>query len=45
MYLIPSYPTLSAITSILIGMAILMITRNFVNEFIDDAVEEAEKFE
>ena len=45
MYILPNYPTLSAIVSMLIGMGILMLTRNFVNQFIDDAVEEAEKFE
>ena len=44
-YILPGYPVYSAIVSMLIGMGILMLTRNFVNQFIDDAVEEAEKFE
>ncbi len=44
-YIFPNHATLSAVVSMLIGMGILILTRNFVNQFIDDAVEEAEKFE
>ncbi|MBP6981750.1 hypothetical protein KBB25_03175 [Candidatus Gracilibacteria bacterium] len=44
-YLFPDHPTLSAFASLMIGMGILILSKNFVNQFIDDAVEEAEEFE
>lgn len=44
-YLFPDHPTLSAFASLTIGMGILILSKNFVNQFIDDAVEEAEEFE
>ncbi len=44
-YLFPDHATLSAFASLLIGLGILMLSKNFVNQFIDDAVEEAEEFE
>ncbi|MDD2693600.1 MAG: hypothetical protein PHY14_01580 [Candidatus Gracilibacteria bacterium] len=44
-YLFPSNPNISAFASLVIGMGILILSRRFVNEFIDDAVEEAERFE
>jgi Fuseless len=44
-FLFPSHATLSAIASLLIGLGILIMSKNFVNQFIDDAVEEAEEFE
>ena len=34
--------TLSAVASLLIGMGLMMLTRSFVNQFLDEAVEEAE---
>lgn len=44
-YLFPDHPVESAFASLFIGMWILILSRNFVNQFIDDAVEEAEEFE
>jgi hypothetical protein len=45
LYLFPLSPELSAFASLIIGMGILIIMKNFINQFIDDAVEEAEEFE
>ncbi len=44
-YLFPDHATLSSLASLGIGIGILVLTRHFVNQFIDDAVEEAEEFE
>ncbi len=44
-FLFPHNPFYSSLASLFIGIWILMLTRNFVNQFIDDAVEEAEEFE
>lgn len=44
-YIFPGHPTLSAFVSILIGVTILIMSKNFVNQFLDEAVEEAEEFE
>ena len=41
-YLFPNHPNISAFASLLIGMCILMLTRSFVNQFLDEAVEEAD---
>jgi hypothetical protein len=38
-------PVKSSFASLFIGMAILLLSKHFVNEFIDDAVEEADEFE
>ncbi len=43
--LFPGHPILSAFSSLLIGLGILLFSRNFVNQFIDGAVEEADDFE
>ncbi len=42
-FIFPDHPTLSAFVSIFIGVAILVMSRNFVNQFLDEAVEEADK--
>ena len=44
-YLFPDHATISAFSSLFIGMGILILSKHFVNEFIDDAVEEADEFE
>ena len=44
-FLFPDHATISAIASLFIGLGILILSKNFVNQFIDDAVEEAEEFE
>ena len=44
-FIFPEHPTLSAFASIFIGVAILVMSRNFVNQFLDEAVEEADKYE
>lgn len=44
-FIFPGHPTLSAFVSIFIGVAILVMSKNFVNQFLDEAVEEAEEFE
>lgn len=44
-YLFPDTPNLSAFASLVIGVGILMLSKNFVNQFIDDAVEEADEYE
>lgn len=44
-YLFPNYSDLSAFASLIIGLTILMLSGHFVNEFIDDAVEEADEYE
>lgn len=38
-------PVKSSVASLCIGMGILLLSKNFVNQFIDDAVEEADEFE
>ena len=44
-FLFPDHPIISSFASLGIGIGILVLTRHFVNQFIDDAVEEAEEFE
>ncbi len=44
-FLFPDFPVISAFTSLFLGIGILILTRRFVNEFIDDAVEEADEYE
>lgn len=44
-FIFPGHPTLSAFVSIFIGVAILVMSKNFVNQFLDEAVEEAEQYE
>lgn len=44
-YLFPDHATISAVSSLIIWLGILMFSRNFVNQFIDDAVEEADEYE
>ncbi len=41
-YLFPGHPDISAFTSLFIGMGLMIIMRGFVNQFLDEAVEEAE---
>ncbi len=41
-YLFPGHPDISAFASLLIGMSLMILTRSFVNQFLDEAVEEAE---
>ncbi len=42
-YLFPDSPNLSALASLIIGMGLMILTRSFVNQFLDEAVEEADK--
>ncbi len=42
-YLFPDYPIISAFASLLIGMGLMILTRSFVTQFLDEAVEEADK--
>ncbi len=42
-YLFPGHSNLSAFASLFIGLGILILSRNFVNQFLDEAVEEADK--
>lgn len=44
-YLLPGSPNLSAFASLTLGLLILILSRNFVNQFIDNAVEEADDYE
>lgn len=44
-YLIPSNPIISAFASLTIGLLVLILSKNFVNQFLDEAVEEAEEHE
>jgi hypothetical protein len=44
-YLFPDHSNLSAFASLFIGVGILILTHKFVNQFIDDAVEEAGELE
>lgn len=44
-YLLPDSPNLSALVSLTVGLLILILSRNFVNQFIDNAVEEADDYE
>lgn len=41
-YLFPNSSDISAFASLIIGLGILILSRNFVNQFLDEAVEEAE---
>ncbi len=41
-YLFPDNSNLSAFASLLIGMWLMILMRGFVNQFLDDAVEEAD---
>lgn len=41
-YLFPWHSDISAFASMFIGMGILILSRNFVNQFLDEAVEEAD---
>ncbi len=42
-YLYPDSANLSAFASLLIGMGLMILTRSFVTQFLDEAVEEADK--
>lgn len=44
-YLFPEHPIESAFASMFIGIGILILFHKFVNQFIDDAVEEAGELE
>ncbi len=44
-FLFPGHPTLSALASLMIGMGILILMKNFVYQFLDEAVEEAGEYE
>lgn len=44
-FLFVGHPIKSSIASLAIGMIILLLSKNFVNQFIDDAVEEADEYE
>ena len=44
-FLFPDNSNLSAFASLLIGMGIMILMRGFVNQFLDEAVEEAEEYE
>ena len=44
-YLFPGNADLSAVASLLIGLVILLLSHNFVNQFLDEAVEEAGELE
>lgn len=44
-YLFPESSNLSAFASLFIWLGILLVSRNFVNQFLDEAVEEAEAYE
>ena len=44
-YLFPNNSTVSALASLFIGLGILILSRSFVNQFIDDAIEEADEYE
>lgn len=39
-YLFPDTPNLSAFASLIIGGGILILSKNFVSQFLDEAVEE-----
>jgi Fuseless len=45
LYLFPQYETLSAFISLLIGAGLMIMMKNFVNQFLDEAVEEAGEYE
>lgn len=40
LFLFPGDHMMSAFASLFIGMGILILMRNFVNQFLDDAIEE-----
>lgn len=44
-YLFPDSSTISAVASLFMGLGILILSKSFVNQFIDDAVEEADEYE
>jgi Fuseless len=44
-YLFPNHPDISAFASLAIGLGILILSHNFVNQFLDEAVEEAGELE
>ena len=44
-YLFPGSSNLSAFASLVIGLGILILSKNFVNQFLDEAVEEADEYE
>ena len=44
-YLFPNNSNMSAFASLLIGMGIMILMRGFVNQFLDEAVEEAGEHE
>ncbi len=44
-YLFPDSSNLSAFASLAIGLGILVLSKKFVNQFLDEAVEEAEHYE
>ena len=44
-YLFPWQQDLSALASLLIGLGIMILSKNFVNQFLDEAVEEADDYE
>jgi Fuseless len=44
-FLFVGEPIKSSFASLALGMGILLLSKNFVNQFIDDAVEEADEYE
>lgn len=44
-YLFPDHSDISAFASLFIGLGILVLSKNFVNQFLDEAVEEADEYE
>ncbi|MBP9812515.1 hypothetical protein KBC86_03975 [Candidatus Gracilibacteria bacterium] len=38
-YLFPGYPDISALASVVIGLGILIKSRNFITQFLDEAEE------
>ena len=41
-YLFPGHSNISAFASLFIGMGILIVTRSFVSQFLDETIEDAE---
>lgn len=41
-YLFPGYSDISAFASLVIGLGILILSRNFVNQFLDEAIEDTD---
>lgn len=41
-YLFPDHSNISAFASLFIGMGILIVTRSFVSEFLDETIEEVD---